>query len=72
MAQMKRLSRGLRLFVISAADFKANAMASLEQVGGGHDLDGELINLAGDQRLWIRMRVEWLPRFRPFRVYLSM
>jgi hypothetical protein len=69
---MKHLSRGLGLLIVRAADLKANAMASLEQVGCGHDLDGELINLAWGEGLWIRMRVKWLPRLRPFWVYLPM
>jgi hypothetical protein len=68
--KMKHLSGGLRLLIISAADFKANAMASFEQVGCGHNLDGELIDSTRDQGLWIGVGVGRLPRLRPLWVYL--
>ena len=72
MAQMKHIHCGLVFLIVRAADFKANPMARLKQVAGRHDLNSEFIDLARDQWLWIRMGVEGLPWFGPFRVYLPV
>src|SRR5262245_59135060 len=46
---------------VEAGDLDADAMTLLELIGGGHDLDGVFVDLAGDDGLACRAR-ERMPR----------
>ena len=62
MAFMEGLDTGLWRLIDSAADFKTNAMAGLEKMPRGYDLDGEFIDFPRYQALGVSVRVKRLPR----------
>ena len=63
MRSMNKLESSIRCLINHTFDFKADAMSSLKQISRRHNLDGELIKLSGDERLWFGVGMERLPWF---------